>query len=650
MSTREQKTTLLVEKNADHMMADEASRREERYQRIIEGLADYIYTVRFQNGSPVETVHSAACNNVTGYTAEEFAADPHLWLRTIADDDRVRFVDRLRKMPVEKKAPLLELRIIRKNGEMRWVSDVIIPHLDSRGNLLSYDGIVKDITDRKRAEEGLIESESRYRYLFEQNPVPMLIYEVGSLDVLAVNEAFVTHYGYDTSEAARLHLTDLYPEAEKKGVTELGNRLQGLSYAGEWHHLKKDGTLITIEVHSHAIRYEGRDARIAVITDITERMMMEEALRESERQVSLIYDTVGDVIFKLKVENDGQYRFTSVNKGFIATTGLRASQIIGKPVQEIIPEPSLTLVLTKYAEAIRTKKMVRWEETSEYPTGQLIGEASVTPVFDDSNTCISLVGSVHDITERKRAEAEIRKLNDELESRVAERTAQLEASNKELEAFSYSVSHDLRAPLRHASGYVDLLVRRCKSDLSEKGQHYLDSIAESVHQMGLLIDDLLQFSRTGRTEMHRSNTDMKEIVEDVLGPLRHDTAMRNIEWSIGALPRVMGDRGMLKLVWMNLLGNAVKFTRTLENARIEVGSYEENNEFVFFVSDNGVGFDMQYAHKLFGVFQRLHSVEEFEGTGIGLANVRRIIVRHDGRTWANAEVNKGATFYFTLHK
>jgi PAS domain S-box-containing protein len=531
-----------------------------------------------------------------------------------------------------------------------WIDTTKIPITDADGNVTALLGVVEDITNRKRAEEALIESEARYRYLFEQNPVPMLIYEVGHLDVLAVNDAFVIHYGYSKSEALGLHLADLYPGTESPPIADLSRKLQGQKYAGEWRHLKKDGTKIIIEAHSNGISFEGRDARIAVITDITERKLVEEALRERERQISLIYDSVGDIIFNVKVEKDGGYRFTSVNKCFVTTTGLQADQIVGRRVQDIIPEPALSMVLGKYAEAIQGKKVTRWEETTDYPTGRLIGEASIAPVFDNENNCISLVGSVHDITDRTRAEAEIRKLNEKLESRVSERTAQLEASNKELEAFSYSVSHDLRAPLRHASGYVDLLMKRCKSDLTEKGQHYLSSIADSVHQMGMLIDDLLQFSRTGRTEMRQSNVDMNAIVAEVLEPLRQDLSTRTIEWIIAPLPQVFCDKALLKLVWMNLLTNAAKFTRTRECARIEVGTYEENKEFVFFVRDNGVGFDMRYAQKLFGVFQRLHSMEEFEGTGIGLANVRRIIVRHDGRTWAEAELDKGATVYFTLLK
>ena len=197
---------------------------------------------------------------------------------------------------------------------------------------------------------------------------------------------------------------------------------------------------------------------------------------------------------------------------------------------------------------------------------------------------------------------------------------------------------------------MELLSKRCQSNLPENGQHYLSSIADSVRQMGVLIDDLLQFSRTGRMEMRQRDVDMNSIVQEIKESLRTDNPGRTIEWVLGALPSVSGDDAMLRLVWMNLLSNAIKFTRTRKKARIEIGVRKEAKEFVFFVHDDGVGFDMQYAQKLFGVFQRLHPTEEFEGTGIGLANVRRIILRHGGRTWAEGELDKGATFYFSIPK
>lgn len=234
------------------------------------------------------------------------------------------------------------------------------------------------------------------------------------------------------------------------------------------------------------------------------------------------------------------------------------------------------------------------------------------------------------------------------EAALLELNEKLKDSNKELEAFSYSVSHDLRAPLRHISGYVDLLQGKFHDTLPEKAQHYLNSIADASHEMGTLIDTLLHFSRTGRAEMHKSANDMNVIVNSVIKSISAKHSERLINWKVDKLPTVQCDNQLLKQVWVNLLGNAVKYSRTRANANIDIGVKEEKNEYIFYVCDNGVGFDMQYAQKLFGVFQRLHSVSEFEGTGIGLANVHRIISRHGGRTWAEAELDKGATFYFSL--
>jgi signal transduction histidine kinase len=238
----------------------------------------------------------------------------------------------------------------------------------------------------------------------------------------------------------------------------------------------------------------------------------------------------------------------------------------------------------------------------------------------------------------------------ELTDSLSRRTAELEYVNSELEAFSYSVSHDLRAPLRHIMGFIDLFNRKYSNAIPDQGRHYFDVIYDSTQRMSVLIDELLQFSRNGRVELMQANVDMNAIVADIIASLPGSVKSRNIQWATGLLAPAFCDKDMLTLVWWNLIDNAVKFTSKKADAVIETGSFDENGQVVYFIRDNGSGFDMKYAQKLFGVFQRMHTSEEFDGTGIGLATVKRIISRHGGRIWADAKPGNGAAFYFTLSR
>jgi signal transduction histidine kinase len=256
---------------------------------------------------------------------------------------------------------------------------------------------------------------------------------------------------------------------------------------------------------------------------------------------------------------------------------------------------------------------------------------------------------LREVAARRAAEQEVKKLNAELEERVAERTGQLTAANQELEGFTYTVAHDLRAPLRHLHGYASMLLENVGERFDERSAHYADRIATASLRMGELVDDLLAFSRTGQTAPQVARTDFNALVADVREELEPISRGRTIEWEIATLPTLDVDPTLLRVVWVNLLSNALKFSAPRPIARIEVGTRREGDgETVFFVRDNGVGFDMSHAEKLFGVFQRLHGRDQFDGTGIGLATVRRIVERHGGRVWAVGAIDRGATIYFTL--
>jgi PAS domain S-box-containing protein len=367
---------------------------------------------------------------------------------------------------------------------------------------------------------------------------------------------------------------------------------------------------------------------------------LQKEVAERTQQASLLNLTHDTIIAR-----DMSDIITFWNRGAEELYGWSWQEVVGKNSQQLLQTEFPIPIEEIRAELLRTG---RWEgelrKTKADGSGVVVA-SRWSLRQDEEGRPTTILETNNDISERKQREEEIRKLNVEL----GKRTSDLEVSNKELEAFAYSVSHDLRAPLRHMVGFTELLQKHIGPTLDEKGHRYTRIILESAKKMGTLIDDLLAFSRIGRAETRETMVSLEQLVKEVLTDMQQETDGRKIAWKIGVLPNLYGDRSMLKLALVNLISNAVKFTRKHPQPEIEIGSMETNQEgMVVFVRDNGVGFDMKYAHKLFGVFQRLHQSDSFEGTGIGLATVQRIIHRHGGRVWAESLVDRGATFFFSV--
>jgi len=495
--------------------------------------------------------------------------------------------------------------------------------------------IRQNLKAREMAEDELQKSRSQLQSILDNAPAVVFIKDRKG-KYLFVNRLFTQVTGKTREEIEGRTVEELFPRETAAAAREHERKILETGNPQQFEEVVNypDGP------HTHlAVKFPLRDASgkiyatSGISADISVRKRAEQ---ERDRFFTLTRDLLCIAGF------DGYFKRT--NPAWETTFGYSNEEMVSQPFIDFVHPDDRERTVAEGA------KLAAGDETVSFENRYRCKDGSYRWLLWNARPIVEqklIYCSARDVTERKMNEEEIQKLN----FGIQQRAAQLEIANKELEAFSYSVSHDLRAPLRHIDGFVGLLDKQARVKLDDNGKRYLEVIAKAARQMGMLIDDLLVFSRMGRAELSQQKVDMNNLVEEVVNTQKAELNGRHVEWKIASLPTVQADPSMLRQVLVNLVSNAVKYSRPRDPAVIEIGCQSETPlEFLFYVRDNGVGFDMQYANKLFGVFQRLHHADEFEGTGIGLANVRRIIHRHGGRTWAEGQVDQGATFFYTLPK
>jgi PAS domain S-box-containing protein len=564
---------------------------------------------------------------------------------------------------------IYELTYICKDGNRLPAVVSVTALRDAASDIIGYLLIGTDNSARKQAEEALLAAGALQRAIFQSTTFSCIatdtagviqIFNVGAEQMLGYRATDVVNH----VSAAALHdagelvtraqaLSNEFGVAIAPGFDALVFKAaRGIEDIYELTKVRKDGTQFPAMVSVSALR----DALGSIIgylligTDNTarhlaeeERMLLDQRLRDQQFYTRSLIESNIDAL----MTTDPRGIITDVNKQTEALTGCTRDELIGAPFGNYFTDP--VRAQAGIDKVLAEGKVTNYELTARALDGTVTEVSyNATTFLSRNRTLLGVFASARDVTVVKRFEQTLQQAETQRQ-RDAAHAAELAVVNQELEAFSYSVSHDLRAPLRHIHGYVEMLRAATRDQLSVKATHYLATITDASVEMGDLIDDLLSFSRIGRADMMSAVVDLDAMVAVAIRGLEMAAPDRVIEWRIASLPLVQGDAPLLKQVLTNLIDNALKYSRDSNPATIEIGcAGEEAGRAILFVRDNGVGFDMQYAHKLFGVFQRLHRSEEFEGTGIGLATVRRIIGRHGGRVWAESELGRGATFFFTL--
>jgi PAS domain S-box-containing protein len=586
--------------------------------------------------------------DITGYTVDELTSQP--LLNFIHEEDRPMVKENIRKR-IEGTVNHMHynLRLRCKNGST--------VHVEAYGARSEYNGrtailgTLLDITERWNAQRALHDSELLFRSVWNGSDDGLRLTDKDGI-IVAVNEAYCRLVGLSASELEGKPFTASYadsPDSEKHLRTYRKRfSLRNIRSQIERPVTYRSGRTADIEVTGSFVELEkGETLLLGIFRDITDRKTAERLVERQRAELQLIFDTVPAMIFY----KDSEHRVVRANHEVVRLLGRPKETIEGRTDAEL-GTPHANRYRQDEDEIIASGQPKRgYIEPLDTPGGTRWLQTDKIPHCDETGRIIGVIGFAVDITERKRAEEELHLLNAELEERVQERTCALAEANKELESFSYSVSHDLRSPLRHISGFLELLQKRAGPVLDGKCQRYVSLIADSAKEMATLIDNLLSFSRMGRAEMRTAHLDLEHLTRETINELSPDIAGREVVWKLTDLPQVQADPALMHQVMLNLISNALKYSRTRTPSVIEIGCLpNDDGKHVLFVRDNGVGFDMKYADKLFGIFQRLHDSADFEGTGIGLANVQRIIGRHGGQTWAEGVVDAGATFYFSIPK
>ena len=627
---------------------EELREKEAREALILTSLPMAFYTA--QPSAPFGRIWvSEQIQRISGFPHSKFTRETHFWESRIHPDDREKV---LKKFETISHGGLIavEYRWKCADDSYRWFISQAVLIKDEQGNPKEIIGVWRDVTERKRAEEALQESKEELQTVYNGMVDGVLIAVIETRKFIHANFAICNMLGYSEAELLSMYVDDIHPKESLAYVFgKFGAQAKGeIRLAEGLPCLRKDGSMFYADVDTKPINYKGRPCLVGFFHDITERREAEEEIKQSLSLLKATLESTADGI--LVVDKGG--KIVSYNQRFIQMWRIPKSVIETRNDNEALSfvvnqlkEPDIFLSKVK---ELYSKPESESYDVLDFKDGRVFERYSMPQQI--GNDVVGRVWSFRNITDRKMAEEEIRKLNEGLEQRVIERTAQLETANKELESFSYSVSHDLRAPLRSIDGFSRIVLDEYADKIDDEGKRLLNVVRDSTKKMGVLIDDLLALSRVGRRDIEFSKVDMNKLVRAVYEEIRTNMSESQFQFDIGQLPSAYGDPIMIQQVFLNLLTNAIKFTGNKDTAVIEVGGRNEDGENVYYVRDNGVGFDMQYADKMFGPFQRLHSDKEFIGTGIGLAIVQRIIQRHGGRIWAEGKVNEGATFYFTLPK